>query len=130
MVADPSLCHRAVAAGAAARAAMPSQANRCALVRASSPATPLPPTSTPTPKLRTPTSSSVFSTRPGTPCNNLKFSRGLIGQTVTQVNSAIRTCLQMFCWMFGNSYLEFGNSNFSELNFVVLLEMSSFYEKY
>ena len=59
--------------GAAARAARPPRAiagqdtttTRCALVRASSPAAPLPPTSTPTPKPRSPTSSSVFSSRQG-----------------------------------------------------------------
>ena len=87
--------------GAAARAARPPRAiagqdtttSRRALVRASSPAAPLLPTSTPTPKLRSPTSSPVFSSRPGTTRNNWKFSRGLIAQTVTQVNSAVRTCL-------------------------------------
>jgi len=88
-------------AGAAARAAMPPRAitgqtsatRRCALVRASSPTAPLPPTSTPTSKLQSPTSSSVFSSRPGTSRDNLKFPRGLTAQTVTQVNSALWTCL-------------------------------------
>jgi len=66
-----------------------------------------------------------FATRD--PVRQFEVLRGLIAQTVTQVNSAIKTCLQMFCWMFGNSYLEFCNSNFGELNFVVLHEISSLY---
>ena len=35
----------------------------------------------------------LFSVATGTPRDNLKFPRGLIAQAVTQVNSAIRTCL-------------------------------------
>jgi hypothetical protein len=67
--------------------------SRCALVRASFPDAPMPPTSTPAPKPRSPASSPVSSSRPGTSGDNLMFPRGLIAETVTQVNSAIRTCL-------------------------------------
>ena len=67
--------------------------SRCALVRASFPDAPMPPTSTPAPKPRSPASSPVSSSRPGTSGDKLMFPRGLIAETVTQVNSAISTCL-------------------------------------
>jgi len=50
------------------------------------------PTSVHWPEIRFSPTSSALDSRPGTSRDNLKFSRGLIAQTVTQVN-ALRTCL-------------------------------------